>query len=273
MEIERLGENKIRCAISEEEIHDMGFSIDDIIGNTETTQQFMRVVLNIVEERENINIDNISPMVKAELLQDHSMSITFGGDNDNNFRSLVDTVNHLMSCLEPDKMREFSEMSQEEKKKSIDEFLKSLGDKPEEDILHQVTGKGKTRSNASEEKKKRVRDAITDEIADDIDFDAEIFENPMLFGLEFMELDEVIEFSKLFGKWEHIPPNSLYKMFDRFFLLMDFQYFSKEELRPLAFAAVEYDNAHCSDILQITYVKEHGKLIMKEKALETLMQL
>ena len=79
MEIERLGENKIRCALTEDEIHDMGFSIDDIIANTEMTQQFMRVVLNLVEEQEDIDIENISPMVKAELLQDHSMSITFGG--------------------------------------------------------------------------------------------------------------------------------------------------------------------------------------------------
>ena len=88
-----------------------------------------------------------------------------------------------------------------------------------------------------------------------------------------MELDEVIEFSKLFSNWDCFPPNSLYKMFDRFFLLMDFQYFSKEELRPLAFAAVEYDNAHCSDILQITYVKEHGKLMIEEDALEVLAKL
>ena len=28
MEIERLGENKIRCALSEEEIREMGYNID-----------------------------------------------------------------------------------------------------------------------------------------------------------------------------------------------------------------------------------------------------
>ena len=32
MEIERLGENKIRCALSEEEIREMGYNIDEIIG-------------------------------------------------------------------------------------------------------------------------------------------------------------------------------------------------------------------------------------------------
>lgn len=42
MEIERLGENKIRCALSEEEIREMGYNIDEIIGNTEVTQEFMQ---------------------------------------------------------------------------------------------------------------------------------------------------------------------------------------------------------------------------------------
>ena len=85
MEIKRVGENKIRCALTEDEIREMGFDIDEIIGNGEATQKFMRVVLKIVEEQENISLENISPMVKAELLSDHSMAITFGGDSDLSF--------------------------------------------------------------------------------------------------------------------------------------------------------------------------------------------
>ena len=94
MEIKRVGENKIRCALTEEEIREMGFDIDEIIGNGEATQKFMRVVLKIVEEQENISLENISPMVKAELLSDHSMAITFGGDSD-----LCDTFKPFVSAL------------------------------------------------------------------------------------------------------------------------------------------------------------------------------
>ena len=65
MEIKRVGENKIRCALTEEEIRDMGFDIDEIIGNGEATQKFMRVVLKIVEEQENISLENISPDGKS----------------------------------------------------------------------------------------------------------------------------------------------------------------------------------------------------------------
>ena len=110
MEIERLGENKIRCALSEEEIREMGYNIDEIIGNTEVTQEFMRAVVELVEEQGNISMQNISPVVKAELLQDHSMAITFGGDSEMSFKNLVDTVGQLMNQLAPENLSEFRQI-------------------------------------------------------------------------------------------------------------------------------------------------------------------
>jgi len=80
MEIEHIGDNKIRCALTEQEIESLGYDIDEIIANSEITQEFMHTVLELVEEQEHIQMEGISPMVKAELLQDHSMAITFGAD-------------------------------------------------------------------------------------------------------------------------------------------------------------------------------------------------
>ena len=56
MEIKRIGENKIRCALSESEIEQLGFDIDEIIGDSETTQRFIQSVLDAMEEQENIQI-------------------------------------------------------------------------------------------------------------------------------------------------------------------------------------------------------------------------
>ena len=133
MEIERLGENKIRCALSEEEIREMGYNIDEIIGNTEVTQEFMRAVVELVEEQGNISMQNISPVVKAELLQDHSMAITFGGDSEMSFKNLVDTVGQLMNQLAPEKLSEFRQMNKEEKQSAIDDFLEKYKAKHSQD--------------------------------------------------------------------------------------------------------------------------------------------
>lgn len=263
MDIKRIGENQIRCALTEEEIIELGFSIDDIIGNTETTQKFMRVVLNLVEEKEQINIDSLSPMVRAELLQDHSMAITFGGESDVNFKNLVDTVNHLMSQMVPEKLEEFHQMSKEEKKNTIDEFLKNLSD---------TRKKEESAAKKEAEKKKEAVESLAMP-ADETNPDDEVFISSVPFVLEFVQMDDAIRMSKLFLGEERMPKSTLYKLEGKYYLIIDFIHFSKNELRPLAFAAVEYDSKHFADPTQVAYIQEHGSCIVKNEALQTLMQL
>lgn len=251
MEIKRLGENKIRCALTEAEIRGMGFEIDEIIGNSEMTQKFMRVVIGIVEEQENINMENISPMVKAELLSDHSMAITFGGESDVNFKSLVDTVSHLMSQISPEKLEEFKRMGAEEKQSVMDEFLnRNFGKEIE---TEKAGAKEKIRPVSEEKAKKRKKGA-------------------MICALRFLGLEDAIRMSRVCFP-DRIPKSSLYKLEDDYFLMMDFTGFSKEEMRPFAFGAVEYDNSHFSESGQISYIMEHGKCIVRNEALQMLMQL
>ena len=137
MEIKRVGENKIRCALTEDEIREMGFDIDEIIGNGEATQKFMRVVLKIVEEQENISLENISPMVKAELLSDHSMAITFGGDSDLSFQQLMDAISDLVGQMTPEKMQEFRNLSKEERQGVLDAFIDQKKDTQEQRVAEE----------------------------------------------------------------------------------------------------------------------------------------
>lgn len=252
MEIKRLGENKIRCALSEEEIQNMGFDIDEIISNTETTQRFMRMVVELVEQQENINMENMSPMVKAELLQDHSMAITFGGDSDMSFKSLVDTVGQLMNQLSPEKLDEFKQMNHEEKKSAVDEFFQKYKEKKANEGTKPETAQSPDKEQ---------------EGADDI------FEESVPFSLEFANLEEAIRLFKVVPFTDRIPQSSLYKFKDKYYLVMDFIHFSKEELRPLAFSIVEYNNNRYAEAAQVAFIKEHGKCIVENEALQTLMQL
>ena len=67
MEIERLGENKIRCALSEEEIREMGYNIDEIIGNTEVTQEFMRAVVELGIAEKTVKVHRSSIYRKLQV--------------------------------------------------------------------------------------------------------------------------------------------------------------------------------------------------------------
>lgn len=232
MEIKRIGENQIRCALSESEIEQLGFDIDEIIGDSETTQRFIQSVLDAMEEQENIHLEHISPMVRAELLPDHSMAITFGGDSDMGIQDLVDTVSNLMSRIAPERLEEFKRLNQpkEETKESTSE---------------QKSG------DAAEEVQKKAR---------------------MICALRFPNIADASEMCKVCFQ-DKFPKSALYKLDGEYYLILDFTKFEKNEMRPFAFGAMEYDAGHISDEKQIAFIKEQGNYIVKKDAVEMLMQL
>jgi adapter protein MecA 1/2 len=234
MEIQRIGKNKIRCALTENEIRDMGFEIDDIISNTETTQRFMRLVLEILEEEEHISMDNIAPMVKAELLQDHTMAITFGEDSGLALQSLVDAVSQMIE-------RYASRL--EEKETEPKPFLGVI---PESECDDE-------KENDSE---KAGRSA----------------EKSMVCAIAFDEMKDLLGMVHVCFS-DKIPLSCLYRMDEVYYLIMEFTGWKKEEMRTFAFGTMEYDSAHFSELSQIACIKEHGTCIIAESAIEMLRQL
>ena len=224
MDIKRLKDNQIRCALTEAEIEEMGFSIDEIIGNGETTQRFMKVVLEKVEEQEAIDIELLSPMVRAELLPDHSMAITFGG------------------------------ITEEEKKGMFGKIL---------DMMNQMAGK-----TESAEKPIMEFDSDSGEAEEN-----EIFKESTPLALECNSIEDAVRMSKLFSGKDKGPQSAFYKMREKYYLLMDFRGFSKQDIKPLAFAAVEYNNRRVATPAGIAYIKEHGKCILAQDAICDLVQL
>lgn len=225
MEIERIGENKFRCALTEEEICALGFDIDEIIGDSATTQKFVRAVMGLVEEQEHIAIKDISPMVKAEILQNHTVAITFGVDAELSLRDLLDTMNHIMSRLGPEQM----------------EALQSA--------------KEGAKENASGEK-----------------FAAQKGAESMVCALRFLNIEDICRMCRACFSIR-LPRSGLYKLGSLYYLVLNFEGFTKEEMRPFAFGTVEYDNGRYSDAARIAHIMEQGSCILKSNAIETLMQL
>jgi len=236
MDIKRLNDNQIRCALTEAEIEEMGFSIDDIIGNGEITQKFMRVVLEKVEEQESIDVELLSPMVRAELLPDHSMAITFGG------------------------------ITEEEKKGMFGKIL---------EMMNQMAGKtgqvpdgGCPGCGECGDKSEGVFEEQLEDFNEE-----EVFSESTQLALAGSNIEDVVRMSKLFLGKEKVPQSSLYKMDGKYYLIMEFKGFSKQDIKPLAFMAVEYDNARIATPAGVAYVKEHGKCIIAQDAICDLVQL
>lgn len=235
MDIKRLKGNQIRCALTEAEIEEMGFSIDEIIGNGETTQRFMKVVLEKVEEQEAIDVELLSPMVRAELLPDHSMAITFGG------------------------------ITEEEKKGMFGKIL---------EMMNQMTGKmGQPGQEVAPDMAAFAENVEKSVPEDELNIADEVLAKSTPLALECSSIDDAVRMSRLFVGKEKVPQSSFYKAEEKYYLIMDFKGFSKQEMKPLAFTSVEYNNRRIATTAGIAYIKEHGKCILTKDAICDLMQL
>ena len=57
MKFSKIGKHTIRCVISEQEIQDLGYTIEEIMSNGERTQEFMNQIFDMAEQslRQNLN--------------------------------------------------------------------------------------------------------------------------------------------------------------------------------------------------------------------------
>lgn len=242
MDIKRISDSQIRCAITEEEIVEMGFDIDEIIGNTEETQKFMSVLLDKIKEQEAIDVELLSPMVRAELLPDHSMNIIFGGISEEEKKSMFDKVMEMMERLS--------------------------------DKAGEVKTKAEEAKNAQAKRAEKLNSVIEESVAELEEANTEeFFTKPTPFALEFGQMEDLIRVSKLFSGKEEVPPSECYKLNEKYYLLMELEHLSKAGLRSFAVMAVEYHTRQFATAMSLAYIREHGKCMIKEQAIETLMQL
>ena len=107
MEFERLGEHTIKCVISEEEILEMGFTIEDILQNGARTQQFMNQIFDRAEQEFETKFELGIKTVRADFLSNHTLSLTFSDYPMSGIAEQIkDLVGGLLSSITNEKLEE-----------------------------------------------------------------------------------------------------------------------------------------------------------------------
>lgn len=115
IEFSRVGKHTIKCTITEDEIHDLGYSVEEIVTNGERTQEFMNHIFDMAEEEFETKFDMGVKTVQVEFHSDHTLSLTFsehpfaGGMMEH----LKDIVNGIMNSIPQQKWEEMQKQSKE----------------------------------------------------------------------------------------------------------------------------------------------------------------
>ena len=116
MKFSRIGKHTIRCVISEEEITDLGYTLDEIMSNGERTQEFMNEIFDLAEQRFETKFELGVKTVRADFLPDHTLSLTFSEHpgSEEMMEHLKDIVNGLLSSIPQQKWNEISEAKRQQ---------------------------------------------------------------------------------------------------------------------------------------------------------------
>ncbi len=112
MEFSRDGNHTIRCVISEKEIEELGYSIDDIISNGERTQEFMNRIFDMAEQKFQTKFETGIKTVRADILPNHTISLTFSEHpgTEGMMEHIKDIVNGLLNTIPKQKWDEIKAM-------------------------------------------------------------------------------------------------------------------------------------------------------------------
>lgn len=218
MKFSRIGKHTIRCVISEQEIIDLGYTLEEIMSNGERTQEFMNEIFDLAEQRFETKFELGIKTVRADFMSDHTLSLTFSEHpgSDEMMEHLKDIVNGLMNSIPQQKWAEISE-------------AKKAGEDTEEIVRVIVT-------------------------------------------VVFPELDVLISFAKQVTLGQ-VPPSALYKYKDDYMLIFDLSDVSEGDVKVLSALTDEYASDIQVGAERRAFIEEHGKVLLRERAVESLREL
>ncbi len=222
MEFSRVGDHTIKCIISEEEIGDMGYTLDEIMSNGAKTQEFMNYIFDLAEQEFQMKFDLGVKTVRADFLPDHTLALTFSEHPMSRMvEHLKDIFNGIINSIPQEKWEE----------------IRCAGVEEEE--------------LAGNEKEEQMR---------------------IIVLFTFKDMDTVMRFSRQVDL-EPVPSNALYKNRDKYIMVMDLTGCGEDEVLRLSVLTDEFAEDIQVGPEKQAFLKEHGKVILRERSIENLREV
>jgi adapter protein MecA 1/2 len=94
----------------------------------------------------------------------------------------------------------------------------------------------------------------------------------VLITLAFSEMDVLLRFVRQINLTQ-LPPSALYKLKGGYMLLLNLSQLSEEEVKCLSVLTDEYVSDIQVGAERMSYIEEHGEVILAENALEMLREI
>ena len=254
MRIEKINENQIRCTLSKEELADRQIKISELAYGSEKAKSLFRDMIEQANYEFGFEAEDIPLMIEA---------IPLSGEN------IILQITKVEYPEEIDtRFSKFSETEEEEHVAEENLFPETQG---ADDILGLFQKMKEDLEQQVEEKEAQVDAAAS---ADVKKLTEPVKPLNLTKMFEFVSLEQLERLAYVLGGY-YEGKNDLYKDVkkNRFYLIVRKSQHTPEEFNKVCNIILEYSVQKKYSVATEAYFGEHGKLILKENALQVLGSL
>ncbi len=264
MDFRKLDKNTVQCRMTEEEMNEYGFQIEDFFTDQEKSREFLEQIVEMAEEEVGYEVE--SGMVSMQLMRmpDNSLTITFSDHGEDGLQNMLHQIQHLAGMIDESTAEEIVNGLQEEiennkkhkgvhKQENMDEFQKKMssGDKAQkQEYLEHL----KEIERIKREKEKRKQSA------------GRVF--------MFRAFTDLEQFAADYKTRKNIS-SRVYrdKQAGKYYLLVKKGKLKMEEYMELCRRLTEYGTLCSEQPFMEQYCKEHLECLISKHALRVLQEL
>ncbi len=256
MQFRKIDEHKIHCIISQEEMSQKGIQIEDFLDHRDKTEAFLREILAEAKYELDLDVDMGRYFsVQMAVMPEGDVSLVISGEDHD---STEDTLAEFGKRLQ-----DFKEIMEEAKRK-LDAKKEKL--QREADAVEEA----KTQEDGSHiEEKKTSESSPKEQTKQVVEKERTVLNTPI--WVAFSSLDDCISACHHLQSQKGLS-SAAYKYKDTYYLRFQF---SEEEHQVAGVILVvsEYGKEILTDDHGGAVIAEHGSVLCKENAVETLARL
>ena len=260
----KIDDETIRCLINKEEIGQMGFDLNELSLDNDLMEEFLNAIIANSKNYINWNTDNGVQNYIARALPSEQFLITISCTFqdvaiDRDLDQIKKMTTALRERISDDRIDSIYSMSGEEKEREFEALAKDLHDV----CMGNTTEKEEKETNETKEAETTGAGNVSSEMPKDSAKEDMVSSKAAEQGGS----EQVVR--------PHIPAQKLlYKDAEEYILLVEFPIeMDNSKIITFMITAEEY-GAECSNQrLEGYYLSEHAKLLIKDKAVETLYRM
>lgn len=254
MKFKRIDVDTVRCIITEDELSENGLELEDFLQNDSKAEPFLRKIISMAEEEVGYKVQGGNVSIQVTILPEHTLALTF---SEKPLHGISDMLANLRAAVENLAKSVPSNPLGDRKSAGAAEERRDSGSETVEE--------GSSGASGEPEAQKQPEENQVQGFA---------LHGRSTYQLRFASLERVMQYAR--GVELELPIHTqLYYLEreDSYYLLMERDGMDDKQVCRLLSASLEFSQEIYAHEPTRAFIREHGRCILPERAVEHLQEL